>query len=84
MESSSIGTWPLQICIFGIFDKSVQYTNEINIVILFVKSYIMKCKYENVMPSPEAMGTMFSYKVSLLNQVRNLGLWLLLKLMFQN
>ena len=36
----------LQSCIFGIFDKSVQYINEINIIILLVKSYIMKCKYE--------------------------------------
>ena len=34
----------LQSCIFGIFDKSVQYINEINIIILLVKSYIMKCK----------------------------------------
>ena len=74
----------LQSCIFGIFDKSVQYINEINIIILLVKSYIMKCKYENIMPSPEAVGKMFSYKVSLLSQVRNIDLWLLLKLMFQN
>ena len=44
------------------------------------------------MPSPEAVGKMFSYKVSLLrepsytllSQVRNIDLWLLLKLMFQN
>ena len=56
---------------FGIFDKSVQYINEINIIILLVKSYIMKCKYENIMPSPEVVGKMFSYKVSLLSQVRN-------------
>ena len=42
----------------------------------------MKCKYENIMPSPEAVGKMFSYKVSLLSQVRNIDLWLLLKLMF--
>ena len=54
------------------------------LVILMVKSYIMKCKYENIMPSPEAMGKMFTYKVSLLTQVRNIDLWLLLKLMFQN
>ena len=74
----------LQSCIFGIFDKSVQYINEINIIILLVKSYIMKCKYKNIMPSPEAVGKMFSYKVSLLSQVRNIDLWLLLKLMFQN
>ena len=53
----------------------------------------MKCKYENITPSPEAVGRMFSYKVSLLSQVRNISLlsqvrnielWLLLKLMFQN
>ena len=44
----------------------------------------MKCKYENIMPSPEAVGKMFSYKVSLLSQLRNIDLWLLLKLMFQN
>ena len=44
----------------------------------------MKCKYENITPSPEAVGRMFSYKVSLLSQVRNIELWLLLKLMFQN
>ena len=43
----------------------------------------MKCKYENIMPSPEAVGKKFSYKVSLLSQVRNIDLWLLLKLMFQ-
>ena len=58
----------------------VVYINEINITILLVKSYIMKCKYENIMPSPEAVGKMFSYKVSLLSQVRNIDLWLLLKI----
>ena len=72
----------LQRCIFEFFDKSVQHINEI--IIFYAKAYIMKCKYENVMPSPEAMGKMFSYKVSLLNQVKNIHLWLLLKLMFQN
>ena len=58
--------------------------NEINIIILFVKAHMKKCKYENVMPSPKAMGKTFSYKVSLLSKVRNIDVWLLLKLMFQN
>ena len=40
----------------------------------------MKCKYENVMPSPEAVGKMFSYKISLLSQVRNIDLWLFVKI----
>ena len=74
----------LQSCTLGIFDKSVQYINEINTIILFLKAYIIKCKYQNVMPSPKVMVKMFRYKVPLLSQVRNVDLWLLLKLMFQN
>ena len=72
----------LQRCIFGFFDKSVQHINKI--IIFYANSYIMKRKYENIMPSKEAIGKMFSYKVSLLSQVNNIHLWLLLKLMFQN
>ena len=60
----------LQNCIVGIFDKSMQYINEINTIILLVKSFMLKCKYKNVMPSPEAVGKRFSCKVSL-SQVRS-------------
>ena len=35
-----------------------------------IKSCIIKCKYENIIPSPEAVGKMFRYKISLFSQVR--------------
>ena len=53
------------------FDKTVQYKNEINTIILPVNVYLMRCKHEKVMPSPEAMVKVFKYKVALLSEARN-------------
>ncbi len=73
----------LQSCILGIYDNC-DASQAINIVILLVKYYIMKSKYDSHSLSLGALAAMFKYKVELFSKVYRQDVLLHLSLMFSH
>ena len=58
----------LRGCVLGLFDNSVDDTRAINTILLILKAYIMKCKYEQSALSRVALARWFIYKVMVLSK----------------
>jgi len=71
----------LQHCILGVYDHSVKFCAEVNVIILLVKSYIMKCKYDGAVLSNVAICNIFRSNVQLLNEIHKNNMFLPLLLM---
>ena len=53
-------------CVLGVYNNNVDDSRAINTIVLIVKSYIMKCKYEQSAFSRVALTRWFTYKVMVL------------------
>ena len=61
----------LRSCILGIYDVNAENSRIINTIMLLVKMYIMKCKYETCDLCRIAFVRMFAHKVILLSRTHD-------------
>ena len=72
----------LRNCILGIYDVNDENSRIINTIMLLVKMYIMKCKYETCDLSRLAFVRMFAHKVMLLSRTQDNDIFVQLAQMF--
>ena len=72
----------LRSCILGIYDVNAENSRIINTIMLLVKMYIMKCKYETCDISRIAFVRMFAHKVMLLSRTQDNDIFVQLAQMF--
>ena len=72
----------LHRCVLGVFDNNVDDTRAINTIVLIVKAYIMKCKYEQSALSRVALARWFIYKVMVLSKFYDRDVFVKLSQMF--
>jgi len=70
-------------CILGIYDKSSQYFTILNIMLLIVKYYILKCKYEECSMSIFQLSNIFKEKIGLSVKLKTEDMYAPLQQMFQ-
>ena len=72
----------LRGCVLGVYNNNVDDTRAINTIVLMVKAYIMKCKYEQSALSRVALARWFIYKVMVLSKLHERDVVLKLSQMF--
>ena len=72
----------LRGCVLGVYNNNVDDTREINTIVLIVKAYIMKCKYEQSALSCVALARWFIYKVMVLSKLHDRDVFFKLSQMF--
>ena len=72
----------LHSCILGIYDVNAENSRIINTIMLLVKMYIMKCKYEKCDLCRIAFVRMFAHKVMLLSRTHDNDIFVQLAQMF--
>ena len=72
----------LRSCILGIYDVNAENSRITNTIMLLVKMYIMKCKYETCDLSRIAFVRMFAHKVMLLSRTQDNDIFVQLAQMF--
>ena len=72
----------LRGCVLGVYNNNVDDTRAINTIVLIVKAYIMKCKYEQSALSRVALARWFIYKVMVLSKLHDRDVFSKLSQMF--
>ena len=72
----------LRGCVLGVYNNNVDDTRAINTIVLIVKAYIMKCKYEQGALSGVALARWFIYKVIVLSKLHDRDVFLKLSQIF--
>ena len=72
----------LRSCILGVYNNNADDTRAINTIVLIVKAYIMKCKYEQSALSCVVLARWFIYKVMVLSKLHDRDVFLKLSQMF--
>ena len=72
----------LRGCVLGVCNNNVDDTRAIKTIVLIVKTYIMKCKYEQSALSRVALARWFIYKVMVLSKLHGRDVFLKLSQMF--
>ena len=72
----------LRGCVLGVYNNNVDDTRAINTIVLIVKAYIMKCKYEQSALSRVALARWFIYKVMVLSKLHDRDVFFKLSQMF--
>ena len=66
----------LRGCVLGVYNNNVDDTRATNTIVLIVKAYIMKCKYEQSALSRVALARWFIYKVMVLSKLHDRDVFL--------